>query len=205
MHTSMHQLTRLLSGMVIAPAIFLTQVQAAEPAPAETGWAQYNEAGQLIKPDDYREWVTIGTGLNMAYGPALEAASATPPFTNVFVSPAAYRAFLKTGGWPDRTLFILEIRAATPVNAVKNGSNGYFQGEILGIEAEVKDEKRFPGKWGFFGFGKGAAGQLIPETASCYSCHLRNAAVENTFVQFYPVLRDVAKEKGTFKTVPEKF
>jgi hypothetical protein len=29
--------------------------------------------------------------------------------------------------------------------------------------------------------------------------------VENTFVQFYPVLRDVAKQKGTMKVVPEVF
>jgi hypothetical protein len=99
----------------------------------------------------------------------------------------------------------LEIRASTAVNAVKNGNNGYFQGEILGIEAEVKDEKRFPGKWGFFGFGKASTAQEIPATASCYACHLKNAAVENTFVQFYPVLRDIAKEKGTLKSVPETF
>jgi hypothetical protein len=201
----MQTLTRVLIGMLIAPAMLLAPLQAAEPDPAESGWARYNDAGQLIKPENYREWVNIGTGLNMAYGPALEKASATPPFTNVYVSPAAYRSFLKSGVWPDRTVFILEIRASTAVNAVKNGNNGYFQGELLGIEAEVKDEKRFPGKWGFFGFGKASAGQLIPTTASCYSCHLKNAAVENTFVQFYPVLRDVAKEKGTFKTVAEAF
>jgi hypothetical protein len=29
--------------------------------------------------------------------------------------------------------------------------------------------------------------------------------VENTFVQFYPVLRDVAREKGTLKDVPAEF
>jgi len=201
----MTTLTRVVLGMLIAQPVLLAATQAAEPDPAESGWALYDEAGQLIKPDNYREWVTIGTGLNMAYGPPLEAASATPPFTNVFVSPAAYRSFLKTGGWPNRTVFILEIRASTPVNA-NTGNNGYFQGELLGIEAEVKDEKRFPGKWGFFNLGRTATiGQEIPATASCYSCHLKNAAVENTFVQFYPVLRDVAKEKGTLKKVAESF
>ena len=49
------------------------------------------------------------------------------------------------------------------------------------------------------------AGPQIPTSASCYSCHAQNAAVENTFTQFYPVLRDVAKQKGTFKKVTEVF
>ena len=33
----------------------------------------------------------------------------------------------------------------------------------------------------------------------------RNAAVENTFVQFYPEQRHVAKAKGTLKKVPAQF
>jgi hypothetical protein len=109
----MNLLTRMLAATLLIKLSFLEPVQAAEPAPVDTGWARYDDKGQLLKPENYREWVTIGTGINMAYGPPLEAAGATPPFTNVFVSPAAYRSFLQTGGWPDRTVFILEIRAST--------------------------------------------------------------------------------------------
>ncbi len=193
--------TLIAGSWVLAPL-----THAAEPAadPASE-WARYTPEGDLIKPENYREWVTIGTGLNMVYGPARDSAGSAPPFTNVFVSPAAYRGFLANGSWPDKTVFVLEIRASVPVNAVKNGNNGYFQGELLGIEAEVKDERRFPGKWGFFSVGNSSAGKLIPATASCYSCHAKNAAADNTFVQFYPVLRDVAKEKGTLKAVAESF
>ena len=42
----------------------------------------------------------------------------------------------------------------------------------------------------------------LPTTASCYSCHAQNGAVDNTFVQFYPTLSDIAKQKGTFKVTP---
>ena len=35
--------------------------------------------------------------------------------------------------------------------------------------------------------------------ASCYACHATHTAVENTFVQFYPTLFEVAREKGTIK------
>jgi hypothetical protein len=39
----------------------------------------------------------------------------------------------------------------------------------------------------------------LPERQNCYACHSRNTAVENTFVQFYPELFEVAKKMGTVK------
>jgi hypothetical protein len=38
---------------------------------------------------------------------------------------------------------------------------------------------------------------MIPTTATCYSCHSEHAAVDTTFVQFYPTLLPIAKSKGT--------
>ena len=179
---------------------------ASEPAPASEG-PRYTPSGELLRPKNYREWALIGTGVGMLYGPARDKVpSGNRAFTNVFVNPASYRAFLETGAWPDKTLFVLEIRRSESVNHAKEGANGLFQGDIIGIEAEVKDEARFPGKWAFFDLSMDeAAGTLIPTSASCYSCHAQNAAVENTFTQFYPVLRDVAKQKGTFRKVAEVF
>jgi hypothetical protein len=167
---------------------------------------EYNAEGKLMRPENYREWVNIGTGLGMAYGPLREKAGSGLPFTNVFVNPASYRSFLQNGAWPDRTVFVLEVRSATAVNNSATGNNGMFQGEIVGIEAEVKDEKRFEKGWAFFSLSMSEpTGGQIPTSASCYSCHATNGAVENTFTQFYPVLRDVAKQHGTFKKVPEVF
>ena len=40
----------------------------------------------------------------------------------------------------------------------------------------------------------------LPQTASCQKCHSENTAVEQTFVQFYPTLFEVAKAKGTVKS-----
>jgi hypothetical protein len=40
---------------------------------------------------------------------------------------------------------------------------------------------------------------MLPRSADCYSCHLEHGAVDNTFVQFYPVLMEIAKGKGTFR------
>ena len=35
------------------------------------------------------------------------------------------------------------------------------------------------------------------QPASCYTCHEQQAAVDTTFVQFYPTLLPIAKSKGT--------
>jgi hypothetical protein len=46
------------------------------------------------------------------YGPAAQADQGNPMFDSVFVNPAAYRVFMETGRWPDKTMFMLEIRRA---------------------------------------------------------------------------------------------
>jgi len=165
--------------------------------PATGDGPQFTADGQLIRPKNYREWIYLSSGLGMTYGPAAEAArDNNPTFDNVFVNPAAYRSFLETGRWPDETIFVLEIRASESKGSINNG--GHYQGGMVTIESEVKDEKRFPGKWAFFALGKtDSEAKMIPQSASCYSCHSEHGAVDNTFVQFYPTLLEVAKNKGT--------
>jgi hypothetical protein len=136
----------------------------------------------------------------MTYGPAAAANSSSPLFDNVFVHPDAYKAFVDTGKWPDKTMFVLEVRRAASEGSINRG--GHFQSELVAVEVEVKDESRFPEKWAFFGFGNSAnAGKQFPK-ARCLACHSTNGAVDNTFVQFYPTLIDVAKAKGTLKSAP---
>jgi len=165
--------------------------------PATDEGPQFTADGQLIRPKNYREWIYLSSGLGMTYGPAADAArDNNPTFDNVFVNPAAYRSFLETGKWPDKTIFVLEVRASESKGSINNG--GHYQSGMVTIEAEVKDEKRFPGKWAFFAPGKtGSEAKMIPLSASCYSCHSEHGAVDNTFVQFYPTLLEVAKSKGT--------
>ena len=167
--------------------------------PASDDAPQYTADGQLIRPKNYREWIYLSSGLGMTYGPAAEAArDHKPDFDNVFVTPAAYRAFKEMGKWPDKTMFVLEVRHSESKGSINNG--GHFQGELAAVEVEVKDEKRFPNKWAFFGFEKSLSpAKPIPMSASCYSCHDSHGAVDNTFVQFYPTLLETAKSKGTLK------
>jgi hypothetical protein len=117
-------------------------------------------------------------------------------FDNVFVNPAAYKAFLATGTWPDGTVLVLEVRGGTGTGSIVKG--GTFQTpSLMGLEAHVKDSSRFPGSWAFFGFDGDRPAKMIPQTERCYSCHAAHTAVDTTFVQFYPTLLDIATAKGT--------
>jgi hypothetical protein len=190
-------LSALCAASTLMPGVSTGDPQADGP--------QYTAEGRVMLPQRYREWPLIGTGLNMTYGPAGDSLGDSPPFTNVFVNPSSYRSFVETGKWPDRTVFVLEIRSGFEVHRGEGGTSGWFQGDVVAVEVEVKDEQRFAGGWAFFALGNEPSGEQIPTSASCYSCHKANGAVENTFVQFYPVLRDVAREKGTLKDVPREF
>lgn len=187
--------------LAIVAVAFGTAAYAQQPATP-----QYTSAGELIRPTDFREWVFVTSGLGMTYNqPVTQPTSGavppvrTPNFTNVYVNPASYRAFMKTGQWPDQTMFILEIRASTSEGSINKG--GHFQTNLVVIEASVKDEARFPGKWAYFDFGRDMKTQVaaLPRTERCYACHADNAAVDNTFVQFYPTLLEVATKMGTVK------
>ncbi len=114
---------------------------------------QFTADGQLTLPKDYRQWVFLSSGLGMTYGPAASADPAHPLFAKVFVNPSSYRAFIETGHWPDKTMFVLRnplLRRAW----LHQHNAGHYQDALQAIEAEVKDEARFPQKWRpYFGFG----------------------------------------------------
>lgn len=176
-------------------ALLLIVTALAVTAQTTTDGPQFTADGQLTLPKDYRQWIFLSSGLGMTYGPAASADPANPSFDNVFVNPSSWRAFIETGRWPDKTMFVLEIRSATGQGSINNA--GHYQNEVRAIEAEVKDEKRFTRKWAFFPFGNKDKATVLPATSACNTCHSQNGAVDNTFVQFYPTLLDVAAKKGT--------
>lgn len=182
----------MFAGMVIAAAAVL-RLSRTPAAQAESDAPQYTAKGNLLLPQNYREWVYLSSGLGMEYNPAGKAGN---EFTNVFVKPSAYHEFLRTGRWPDKTVFVLEERASTTRGSINHG--GHYQGSLEGLAASVKDEERYPEKWAYFSFAKGALAGRVNPRASCFECHNTHGAVDNTFVQFYPTLKPVARKFGTY-------
>ena len=193
-------MTRLLTICTLAFLLTLSAAIGGQQPPPDG--PRYQNGTNLMRPTDYREWPFLGSGLGLTYEPADPSPNAAPTFTNVFVNPSAYRAFMASGRWPDQTVLVLEFRRSR-TDAEPN-AGGRFQGEMTGLEAEVKDA-RFPDGWAFFNFGRANALRDVSEplagtaVAGCIDCHTKHTAVERTFVQFYPTLLPVAREKGTLK------
>jgi Cytochrome P460 len=163
---------------------------------ASSAAQKYTVDGELLLPVDYRQWIFLSSGIGMTYS---NEPNAHPMFDNSFVKPAAYKAFLNTGTWPDKTVLLLENRAAG-----SNASNkdGKFQTKLMGFEAHVKDSAK--GGWMFYYIPPDSrSGKALPKTAVCYTCHEKNAATDTTFVQFYPTLIETAKKKGTYREPTE--
>jgi hypothetical protein len=187
----------LLGGILLISLLAFRQ----ETTPAASVPA-YTSDGQMKFPERYREWVYLSTGVDMSYNPAL-ASMDHSMFDNVFVNPEAYKAFKETGTWPDKTVLVLEARGAQSKGSINQ--KGHYQGsDVMGLEVHVKDEARFPGKWAFFGFDNEKTAKMIPTNMDCYSCHSSHGAVDTTFVQFYPTLLDIAKQKGTLASAYQK-
>lgn len=155
---------------------------------------QYDAKSQLLRPDDYREWIFLSAGYGMNYSPA---PGSHEMFTNVFVPRWAYQEFMNSGKWPEQTMFVIDER--DPQSKGSINKTGHFQTDLMGLAVEVKDSSRFPEKWAYFTFdADGKTAEAMPKGNGCWSCHEAHAAVEHTFVQFYPTLKPVAKKFGVY-------
>lgn len=193
----MHRNRIALAAALLLPA-------AAQPATPASDAPTYTAAGEMNLPAGYREWVFLSSGLDISYDSSAAPQTGHSVFQNVFVNPTAYRAFLQTGTWPDKTTLVLEIRGAAPKAGIDR--RGQTQTEVHAIEVHVKDSSRIkPGDhWAFYEFGSDPTARLTGRPASCYTCHEAHAAVDTTFVQYYPTLIDLAKAKQTLSPAYRK-
>jgi hypothetical protein len=176
--------SKLIALALVSVAVLSSQDQMFQP--------RFTNANELIRPEGYREWMFAGSNLNMGYSEGSEPAPTDSRFHNIYIQREAYKTYVATGKFPDKTVLVMEVIAAG-TNASIN-KKGMFEDRSIGIEVAVKDEKRYPEKWAYFNFiGKGGA-QLPQAKAfakdSCWKCHNEHAAVDNVFLQFYPNLRD---------------
>src|SRR5271168_4297409 len=135
---------RILSLIALSFALPIAIGQESKPAPSvPTGRdaavePAYDSQGRLQLPAKYREWVYLTSGIDMSYSPKAEM-TMDSMFDNVFVNPAAYRAFVQTGTWPDKTVLVLESRGAKSRASINQRGN-FQDTEVMGFEVHVRDE-----------------------------------------------------------------
>jgi Cytochrome P460 len=185
----------LKGGVALAlAALAAAAVLGAEPTAGKPA-ASFEGKDTMLRPAGYREWVFVGSSLGLRYDEG-ERKSETLEYKNVYIDPAAYRAYRETGAFPQGTVLVLETAAGEEKK--EPGLRGSFQREFTGLSAAVKDKDRFPDGWAYFSFGGGPANardKAPPaKKSACYDCHRQKAADDNVFTQFYPVLRAAAKK-----------
>ena len=180
-------------SLTLVGGLVLFLCLATAPAMAEKKRVyKFNDAGELIQPTGYREWIFVGTPVtpnDMNNGKA-----AFPEFHAVYIHKSAYKKWKKTGSFPDGTILMKELISVGSKQAASG--KGYFMGEYIGLEATIKDSKRFkdePGNWAYFSFTQ--EGKPLKKTAKafpagkCNICHQAFAKDDWVFTQYYPVLR----------------
>src|SRR5215475_7302982 len=148
--------TAILAVLFVATIMRTQTTRAADTPP---GRPQYNSSGQLVRPEGYRRWVFLSSGYGMSYS---QSPSDHLMFTNVFVTPSSYDYYVQHGAWPDKTMFVLEVYGSASKGSIN--VHGNYQSEFMGLDVEVKDEKRFADKWAYFGFNttEGSAAATAP-------------------------------------------
>jgi hypothetical protein len=181
----------LLATLVFV-SVCAASLQVSSPGPRSDS-PEYATGDELARPEGYREWIFLSSGLRMSSN---ESCGEGATFTNVFVTPSAYHQFLATGSWPDKTVFVEEKRTSSTQGSLNKAA--HFQTDLTGISVQVKDVGRFAENWAFFSFDSSTKTAKANPKAMCLQCHHDHGAVESTFVQFYPTLKPVAHQFGTY-------
>jgi hypothetical protein len=187
-------------GVTFGVALVST-LAAAQQQPAVAGVAsldmmpRYDTDRNLLLPDDYRRWVLVGSSLGLSYA---EGQNGHPMFNTTLMEPGAYRHFIETGTFREGTMLAL-IGQGVGTNAAP-ARQGQFAADVHAVEMAVKDSKRVPEGWAYYGFGGPMTGgyrtSAAPQPkASCYSCHTEHAASDNVFTQFYGLLNEARPKK----------
>lgn len=186
--------------LLFAACLALLAAAPADKGSEKSPRPQYNAKGDLLRPADYREWMFLSAGFGMNYSPE---PGSHEMFTNVFVQRWAYSEFAQSGKWPEQTMFVIDERDASSKGSINK--SGHFQTDLMGLAVEVKDSKHNPDTWAYYGFSTdGTTAGAMPHGNPCYACHDAHAAVEHTFVQFYPTAKVIAKKFSTYNESREQ-
>ena len=158
---------------------------------------QYDASGDLLLPQNFREWIYVGSPLTPN---ALNGGHAGfPEYHNVYIEPCSYEMYKKTSVFPEGTILFKELQLTLPPAENPDGSRtepsgrGYFPGAFNGADVTVKDSKRFAdtGGWGYFNFNHHepkAPTAKVKAMNECAFCHIASAKKDDVWTQFYRLL-----------------
>jgi hypothetical protein len=192
-HKILNRIGFFLSAIALTVAILGIYVPNTFAAEKKARNYKFDGAGKLVQPTGYRHWVFVGSPLTP--NDMNDGKAAFPEFHHVYIHPDAFSVYKRTGAFPDGTIIIKELLSVGKKQAPSG--KGYFNGDFIGLEATIKDTKRFknePGNWAYFSFTTPIgqphkkSAKAFPKT-KCNFCHQAFAKDDWVFTQYYPVLR----------------
>lgn len=194
-------------GVILAISVAVCPAMAEDSGLADMAKPQYTETGNLVLPTGYRTWIYAGSSLGLSYfgeGKALEESV----FHHIYIQPEAYRHYVETGEFPEKTMLVMENYSAgskedSTAAPLMDGKefkvlHGRFEDARVGLEVALKDSDQFEDGWAYFNFsmpGKLKTDARAFPKAVCFDCHREHGADDNVFVQFYPVLREPLEKR----------
>jgi hypothetical protein len=188
---------RLLCSLAVFACVAATATHAVPIAQQASTLARtagvmprYDANRDLVLPEDYRQWVLVGSSLGLSY---TEGARGLQMFNATLMEPGAYRHFVATGEFREGTMLALILQGigtnATPAR------QGQFATNVHAVEMAVKDAARVPEGWAYYDFGGPMTGGYRATAAPqpktrCYDCHEEHAARDRVFTQFYGLLNE---------------
>lgn len=130
------KVVRIAVASALLALVLCTSALASERHMTRSSVALSNK--ELLLPSNYRNWVVLApTAAGLPTQTHKNVAS------KLYVEPASYEQFAKTGLWPNKTVIVMELLTG---KAATKGECG-----VMGLEAAVKDETGFPDPWSYYG------------------------------------------------------
>ena len=157
---------------------------------------KYTASGDLILPENFHEWVYVGSPLTP--NALNDGKAGFPEYHNVYIEPCSYQTYKKTHVFPEGTIFFKELQLTLPGqnpdgSRTEPSGRGYFPGPFNGADVTVKDTKRYTdsGGWGYYNFNHHepkAPTATVKAQTECAFCHQASAKKDDVWTQFYPLL-----------------
>lgn len=157
---------------------------ASEKSAGTSSTVRLSKSNELLLPVNYRNWISVSP--DAAGMPAHRHKHVAG---KLFVEPSAYEHFSQTGQWPNKTVIVLELRSKKPMPRTRGGC------DLMGLEAAVKDDSRFPDTWSYYGIVYDEPRATSPAKLQASECIDCEHPLDSMLAMAYPTLRAVINAK----------
>ena len=122
-------LTILSGALTLMAAAFIVTMVLAQPQTRPRYLPEYNEAGDLLLPKGFHEWIYVGSPLTPN---ALNGGMAGfPEYHNVYIEPGSYEIYKQTNTFPEGTIFVKELQLTVPGQNLMVRERNHLGGDIF--------------------------------------------------------------------------